>query len=171
VCRETAKERGAGVMADPSGFGKQGGEKAKEMGAGVMVGPFLLPTPTMVLPRVSVTFRKCIRRFSQLSGTVIIYVCTKNYESCPYSLANFPLVLGLLCPYSLPCQRHHCLFFLSSLQADPSGFGKEGGRTGGHAGGESAKEKGAGVMVSFIAITIRFLDARCVAIFGCSQQR
>jgi hypothetical protein len=58
VCRETAKERGAGVMADPSGFGKQGGEKAKEMGAGVMVGPFLLPTPTMVLPRVSVTFRK-----------------------------------------------------------------------------------------------------------------
>jgi hypothetical protein len=33
---EAAKEKGAGVMADPQGYGQQGGETAKEMGAGVM---------------------------------------------------------------------------------------------------------------------------------------
>ena len=36
---EAAKEKGAGVMADPSGFGKKDGEAAKEKGAGIMADP------------------------------------------------------------------------------------------------------------------------------------
>jgi len=33
---EAAKQKGAGVMADPQKYGHQGGETAKQMGAGVM---------------------------------------------------------------------------------------------------------------------------------------
>lgn len=33
---EAAKQMGAGVMADPQGYGQQGGEAAKEKGAGIM---------------------------------------------------------------------------------------------------------------------------------------
>lgn len=33
---EAAKQKGAGVMADPQKYGHQGGETAKQMGAGIM---------------------------------------------------------------------------------------------------------------------------------------
>jgi hypothetical protein len=36
---EAAKARGAGVMADPQGYGHKGGETAKARGAGVMADP------------------------------------------------------------------------------------------------------------------------------------